>query len=107
MVMRYFPHPWSDHCDTRTFFGWTSYQTFLSPTIWFFKSILAVANLRPIVVIILAIISTYLCDHFDLYVEFPMTLIGIAVVFPIVFSINGTYLGKEPDLNDCSFIDPY
>lgn len=65
---------------------------------WFFKSLRLIISVGTVVVIILSMISTYLCDYFDLYADFPMTLIGIAVVFPIVFSISGAYKRRETAL---------
>lgn len=48
---------------------------------------------------ILAVVSTYLCKTFNLTAEFPLTLIGIAIVFPLVFSINGAYKRREEVLD--------
>jgi predicted membrane chloride channel (bestrophin family) len=50
------------------------------------------------VVVILSVISTYLCIRFKLYADLPLTLIGIAIVFPIVFSIGGAYSRREKAL---------
>ncbi len=41
------------------------------------------------------IASTYLCRHYNIVADFPMTLIATAVVFPIVFSIGGAYKRRE------------
>jgi predicted membrane chloride channel (bestrophin family) len=56
---------------------------------------------RPntIVVSILSIIVTYICIVYEKYADFPLTLIGLAVVFPIVFSISGAYARREKALN--------
>ncbi|MCD4791966.1 MAG: hypothetical protein K8R54_01940 [Bacteroidales bacterium] len=61
----------------------------------FLKSVLLIFNLKSLIVIILAGASTYACIYFDYKANFPLTLVGIAVVFPIVFSISGAYKRRE------------
>lgn len=50
------------------------------------------------VVAILSVISTYFCIQYEIYADFPLTIIGIAVVFPIVFSISTAYARREKAL---------
>ena len=45
-------------------------------------------------------VSTHICRVTDLTAEFPLTLMGIAVVFPLVFSISGAYERREAALDD-------
>ena len=59
------------------------------------KWVLIIINLKTLVVTVLAVTSTYLCQRFNIIAEFPMTLIATAVVFPIVFSISGAYKRRE------------
>ena len=47
----------------------------------------------------LALVVVYLCRRFDFLVDLPTTLIGIAVVFPLVFSINSAYKRREDALS--------
>lgn len=47
------------------------------------------------VVLGLAMISTTVCVAFDFQADIPAGLIGLAVVFPIVFSINAAYRRRE------------
>ena len=61
----------------------------------FLKSMMLIFNYKTLIVIVLAIASTYACIYFDLKANFPLTLVGIAVVFPIVFSIGGAYGRRE------------
>ena len=68
------------------------------------KQISIIINLKTIIIVILAVLSTYLCRKFDLTAEFPMTLIATAVVFPIVFSIGGAYKRRENALAKYSSI---
>lgn len=43
----------------------------------------------------LSMAVVYLCRRLDYLVDLPTTLIGIAVVFPLVFSINSAYKQRE------------
>ncbi len=60
-----------------------------------FRQLLILINLKTVIVTALAVASTYLCLRFEITADFPMTLIAIAVVFPIVFSIGGAYKRRE------------
>jgi predicted membrane chloride channel (bestrophin family) len=53
---------------------------------------------QTIIITLLAILSTYLCDRFGFYADLPSGLIGIAIIFPIVFSINSAYKRREEAL---------
>ena len=59
------------------------------------KSLGLIFNINTLIVTILSVLSTYLSYRFEFFASFPLTLIGIAVVFPIVFSINGAYKRRE------------
>jgi len=74
-------------------------------SIW--SNIRGIFNINTAIVTILAVISTYLCIIFELYAEFPLTLLGIAVVFPIVFSIGTAYARREKALNHYSSLKAY
>jgi len=52
-------------------------------------------NFKTLIVCILSIISTLLCQKYGINANFPMTIVGIAVVFPLVFSIDGAYKRRE------------
>ena len=67
-----------------------------------FTQALVIINLKTIIVTVLAVVSTYLCRRFELFADFPMTLIATAVVFPIVFSIGGAYKRRENALTKYS-----
>jgi predicted membrane chloride channel (bestrophin family) len=60
----------------------------------FFKII----DRQTIAITILALISTWLCRQFDYLFEIPSGLIGIAVIFPLVFSISSAYRRREEAL---------
>jgi len=47
---------------------------------------------------LMAITSTYLCKRFNFIADMPSGLIGVAIIFPIVFSINAAYRRREEAL---------
>lgn len=64
------------------------------------RSIFLILNFKTLVIAVLAVASTYLCQQFNLVADFPLTLIATAVVFPIVFSISGAYKRRENALDE-------
>jgi len=63
------------------------------------RSFFLILNWQTFVVTVLAVASTYFSGYYEYTAEFPLTLIGIAIVFPIVFSINGAYKRREVALD--------
>jgi len=63
-----------------------------------FSSFFRIIDGHTITVTILAVASTYLCGRFKLAADMPTGLIGIAIIFPIVFSINAAYRRREEAL---------
>jgi predicted membrane chloride channel (bestrophin family) len=57
-----------------------------------------IIDLHTLVVTVLAVASTYLCDRYDIAANMPTGLIGVAIVFPIVFTINAAYRRREEAL---------
>lgn len=53
---------------------------------------------QTVIVIGLALLSTYLCHRYGLALDLPSEVIGIAIVFPLVFSINSAYRRREEAL---------
>ena len=68
------------------------------------KQALIIVSPKTLIVTLLAVISTYLCRRYEIFADFPMTLIATAVVFPIVFSIGGAYKRRENALAKYSSI---
>ena len=64
------------------------------------KRIFLIINWKTFVITGLAIASTAICLHFEIKADFPLTLIGTAIVFPIVFSIGGAYKRREVALDE-------
>jgi len=60
-----------------------------------FRSIYLIINYKTFIVTILAVVSTWLCNYYRILAEFPLTLVGIAIVFPVVFSIDSAYKRRE------------
>ena len=70
----------------------------------FFKSLFLVVNFQTILVTLFAVLSTYLCKKYSLTADFPLTLIGIAIVFPVVFSIGEAYKRREKALDQYAIL---
>jgi hypothetical protein len=66
------------------------------------KSFLLIINYKTVIITILAIISTYVCIHFNFTAKFPDMLVGVAIVFPVVFSIGSAYNRRETALQRLS-----
>ncbi|ELR70882.1 hypothetical protein C900_03317 [Fulvivirga imtechensis AK7] len=62
------------------------------------RSLYLIINYKTFIVTILAIASTWLCGYYHVKAEFPLTVIGIAIVFPVVFSIDSAYKRREKAL---------
>ena len=54
---------------------------------------------QTIIIIALSCVATFLSLRFNVAVDLPTALIGIAIVFPIVFSINAAYKRREEALS--------
>lgn len=59
------------------------------------RSIYLIINYKTIIVTVLSLISTWLCMRYNIVADFPLTLVGIAIVFPVVFSIDSAYDRRE------------
>ena len=62
------------------------------------KSLFTIINYKTFIVTGLAVASTWLCKYYQLKADFPLTIVGIAIVFPVVFSINSAYQRRERTL---------
>jgi predicted membrane chloride channel (bestrophin family) len=59
------------------------------------RSIFLIINYKTFIVTFLSLASTWICSYYNLQADFPLTLIGIAIVFPVVFSIDSAYKRRE------------
>jgi hypothetical protein len=67
-----------------------------------FKSLRLIINYKTLIITSLAIISTYICFHMGFTAKFPDMLVGVAIVFPVVFSIGAAYTRRENALQRVS-----
>ena len=51
------------------------------------KSFLLIINYKTLVITTLSVISTYVCYRLGFTAKFPDMLVGVAIVFPVVFSM--------------------
>jgi hypothetical protein len=59
------------------------------------KSFLLIINYKTLVITTLSVISTYVCYRLGFTAKFPDMLVGVAIVFPVVFSIGSAYNRRE------------
>ena len=59
------------------------------------RSFSLIINYKTFIVTALSLISTYLCYELGLTAKFPDMLVGVAIVFPVVFSIGSAYNRRE------------
>lgn len=62
------------------------------------KSFFLIINYKTVVITLLSVISSTVCYHYGLIAEFPDMLVGVAIVFPVVFSIGSAYNRRETAL---------
>jgi hypothetical protein len=62
------------------------------------KSFFLIINYKTLIVTALSIISTYVCFSYGFTAKFPDMLVGVAIVFPVVFSIGSAYNRRETAL---------
>jgi hypothetical protein len=61
-------------------------------------SFFLIINYKTIIITVLSVISTYVCYRLGLTAKFPDMLVGVAIVFPVVFSIGSAYNRREAAL---------
>lgn len=66
------------------------------------RSFTYIINYKTLIVTALAVVSTYLCYEYQLIAKFPDMLVGVAIVFPVVFSIGSAYNRRETALQKLS-----
>ena len=59
------------------------------------RSLYLIINYKTLIVTALSLISTWICMRYNFQANFPLTLVGIAIVFPVVFSIDSAYKRRE------------
>jgi hypothetical protein len=64
------------------------------------KSFVLIINYKTFIITTLGVISTFLSDRFNITANFPDMLVGVAIVFPVVFSIGAAYNRRENALKN-------
>ena len=59
------------------------------------KSFFMIINYKTLIITVLSVVSTYICYHMGFLAKFPDMLVGVAIVFPVVFSISAAYTRRE------------
>lgn len=59
------------------------------------RSFLLIINYKTLIITTLSVISTYVCYRLGFTAKFPDMLVGVAIVFPVVFSIGSAYNRRE------------
>ena len=62
------------------------------------KSFFLIINYKTLIVTAMSVISSYFCFKYGLIAKFPDMLVGVAIVFPVVFSISSAYNRRETAL---------
>lgn len=68
---------------------------------------LKIIDRHTIGVAILSVIFTFFCRQFNIIFEMPTNLIGIAVIFPLVFTIGSAYKRREDALRYFASLKAY
>lgn len=66
------------------------------------KSLALIINYKTFIITVLSMISSYICFHYNLTAKFPDMLVGVAIVFPVVFSIGAAFNRRESALQRLS-----
>lgn len=59
------------------------------------RSFLLIINYKTVIITTLSVFSTYVCYRLGFTAKFPDMLVGVAIVFPVVFSIGSAYSRRE------------
>lgn len=62
------------------------------------RSFFLIINYKTLIITALSVISSTICFHYGLIAKFPDMLVGVAIVFPVVFSIGSAYNRRETAL---------
>jgi hypothetical protein len=66
------------------------------------SSFFLIINYKTLIVTTLSLVSTFLCIQYNFTAKFPDMLVGVAIVFPVVFSIGSAYTRRETALQRLS-----
>lgn len=60
-----------------------------------FLGIFDLINVKMVIGVVISVVGAFLCHRFDIIAEYPLSFISVAIVFPIVFSINAAFTRRE------------
>src|SRR6056300_115784 len=63
---------------------------------------LSILNYRTLLVLVISVITVYLAYRLNINFSIDLTLISIAIIFPLVFSIRGSFRRREKALEHLS-----
>jgi hypothetical protein len=63
---------------------------------------LSIINYRTLIAIIIALVTVFFTYRFNLYYNIDLTLLSIAIIFPLVFNIRGSFKRREKALEHLS-----
>ena len=66
------------------------------------KLYLSSLNYRTLIVAVISIVSVFLCYRFKIFFKVDLTLLSIAIIFPLVFTIRGSFRRREKALEHLS-----
>lgn len=66
------------------------------------RSFFLIINYKTLIVTALSLLATYICVENKWYADFPVMLVSVAIVFPVVFSIDSAYKRRENALKHLS-----
>ena len=62
------------------------------------KRYFSIINHRTLITLILSIIIPFLAFEFEVFYHIDLTLISLAIIFPLVFAIRGAFKRREKSL---------
>lgn len=63
---------------------------------------LTIINYRTLISMIIAVVTIFISYKFDVYYNIDLTLLSIAIIFPLVFNIRGSFRRREKALQHLS-----
>ncbi len=66
------------------------------------KLYLSTINIRTLIVTIISLVTVFVCYRFNISFDIDLTLLSIAIIFPLVFTIRGSFRRREKALEHLS-----
>ena len=64
----------------------------------------SIINVRTLYTMIISVMVPFICYQYDIIYDIDLTLISIAIIFPLVFAIRGAFRRREKALEHLSKI---